>query len=91
MPCYNKDRGYSPNDDDDDDDDEEKLSVDVWEERGYLTIRLFKGDKQVARWDDDEAFDMFRDGFFVHKSYGPKGEAELKESVAEYARSVGLI
>ena len=63
-----------------------QVEVSVWEERDRLHIHLFQGDKNttIAEWWDDDAREMFEDGFF-------KSGKNLKASVLEYALSVGLI
>lgn len=58
--------------------------VDVWEERDRLSIVLYDGDdRKIASWWDDDAWEMFEDGFFDWR--------RLEASVIEYAESVGLI
>ena len=58
--------------------------VSVWEERDRLHIHLFAGDESrtIADWWDDDARQMFEDGFFDRR--------RLEASVIEYARSVNL-
>lgn len=72
--------------------DPRQLFVEVWEERDRLHIALYatKGKHAaigagilVAEWWDDDARSMFEDGFFDARN--------LKESVIEYAASVGLV
>lgn len=58
--------------------------VEVWEERDRLHIHLLQGDRTVAEWWDEDAREMFEDGFF-------KRGKELEASVIEYAKSVGLL
>lgn len=58
--------------------------VDVWEERDNLQITLYDGTREVATWTDDDARQMFEDGFFER---GRK----LESSVIEYAREMGMI
>lgn len=62
--------------------------VEVWEERDRLHVALWRSwkgnDDMVADWWDDDARQMFEDGFFT------SGRG-LESSVIEYARSVGII
>lgn len=58
--------------------------VEVWEERDRLHIHLLKGERTVAEWWDEDAREMFEDGFF-------KRGKELEPSVIAYAESVGLL
>lgn len=58
--------------------------VEVWEERDRLHIHLLKGERTVAEWWDEDAREMFEDGFF-------KRGKELEASVIEYATSIGLL
>lgn len=51
--------------------------VDVWEERDRLIITVYdKNDKEVASWVDDDARQMFEDGFFDSR--------DLEQSVLKY-------
>ena len=62
------------------------VRVEVWEERDRLHIGIqdrIHGN-YYANWWDDEARQMFEDGFF-------KSGKQLEESVLDYAESVGLI
>lgn len=52
-------------------------NLEVWEERDRLHISLESGDATIAEWWDDDARQMFEDGFFNRSS--------LHESVVEYA------
>jgi hypothetical protein len=62
--------------------------VDVWQERDRTSIVLFDADDVVvAEWWDDDAQQMFEDGFFVSN----KGARRLEQSVIEYAREMGII
>jgi hypothetical protein len=62
--------------------------VDVWQERDRTSIVLFDADDVVvAEWWDDDAQQMFEDGFFVSS----KGARRLEQSVIDYAKSVGLV
>ena len=62
------------------------VRVEVWEERDRLHIgiqdRIYGN--YYANWWDNEARQMFEDGFF-------KSGKQLEESVLDYAESVGLI
>lgn len=60
------------------------IHVETWEERDRLHIALYKGDTLVAQWWDDDAREMFEDGFF-------KSGKRLEQSVIEYAHEVGLL
>lgn len=64
----------------------DNVRVEVWEERDRLHIGI--QDKETgdyyASWWDDEARDMFEQGFF-------KSEPELKESVLAYAEEMGIL
>lgn len=58
--------------------------VDVWEERDNLQITLYDSDdKEIRSWSDDDARQMFEDGFFNSKN--------LEKSVVEYAKDMGWI
>jgi hypothetical protein len=77
------------------------IVVDVWEERDRLSIRVedAKTGCVVAEWWDDDARQMFEDGFF-EGSIEPAGppynvglqrpSRDLKRSVAEYLDSVKI-
>ncbi len=62
------------------------VSVDSWQERDRLGIWIIdrRTDKVIAEWWDDDARQMFEDGFF-------KPGKQLSESVLDYAESVGLL
>lgn len=62
------------------------VSVDSWEERDRLGIWITdrRTDKVIAEWWDDDARQMFEDGFF-------KMGKQLNESVLDYAESVGIL
>ncbi len=62
------------------------VSVDSWQERDRLGIWIIdrRTDKVIAEWWDDDARQMFEDGFF-------KPGKQLNESVLDYAESVGLL
>lgn len=74
----------------------DEFFVDVWEERDRLHIALRfdpqgsrkvhveRGGDLVAEWWDEDARQMFEDGFF-------KPGRELEESVVQYAQHVGLV
>lgn len=63
-------------------------TVEKWEERDRVSITLWRGDymsggsEVIAQWWDDDARQMFEDGFFDPKN--------LLESVLEYCKSHGL-
>ena len=62
------------------------VRVEVWEERDRLHIGIQNketGDYLVSWW-DDEAREMFENGFF-------KREPHLKESVLSYAEEMGIL
>lgn len=62
------------------------LKVTVWEERDRLHIAIVDAateQETVAEWWDDDARQMFEDGFF-------KSGRELRASVLEYAKDMGL-
>jgi len=62
------------------------VSVDSWQERDRLGIWITdrRTDKVIAEWWDDDARQMFDDGFF-------KPGKQLSGSVLDYAESVGLL
>jgi hypothetical protein len=61
--------------------------VDVWEERDNVQITLYDGaDREVATWTDDDARQMFEDGFFSHRH-----RDGLRGSVIAYAQEIGMI
>lgn len=58
--------------------------VDVWEERDRLSIVVYdRDDKTVAEWWDDDARQMFEDGFFERRN--------LESSVLKYLQDMGTI
>lgn len=62
------------------------VRVEVWEERDRLHIGIQNketGDYLISWWDDD-ARQMFEDGFFER-------EPRLKESVLSYAEDMGIL
>lgn len=64
-----------------------EVDVAVWEERDrlHIIIRDKKtGQRTIAEWWDDDALQMFEDGFF-------KRGVELKRSVIAYAEEMGLL
>jgi hypothetical protein len=64
-----------------------EVDVDVWEERDRLSIVIKDkktGQRTIAEWWDDDARQMFEDGFF-------KRGVELKRSVIGYAEDMGLL
>lgn len=64
----------------------DNVRVEVWEERDRLHIGI--QDKETgdyyASWWDNDAREMFEQGFF-------KSEPELKESVLDYAEEMGIL
>ncbi|MGI0149762.1 MAG: hypothetical protein ACREDF_09570 [Thermoplasmata archaeon] len=65
----------------------DEVEVAVWEERDRLHIHIRDKKTQqrtIAEWWDDDARQMFEDGFF-------KPGVELKRSVIRYAEEVGLL
>lgn len=58
------------------------LTVDVWEERDRLVITVDSPAGRVAQWVDDDARQMFEDGFFSSR--------DLEGSVIEYVREMNL-
>jgi len=63
----------------------ENAEVQVWEERDrlHIEIRNRRTGKTIMEWWDDDARQMFEDGFFDSR--------RLKRSVIEYAQYVGLL
>ncbi len=64
-----------------------EVDVNVWEERDRLHIAIVDkktGQRTIAEWWDDDARQMFEDGFF-------KRGVELKRSVIHYAEEMGLL
>jgi hypothetical protein len=59
--------------------------VAVWEERDRLHVHAFQDDENrtVAEWWDDDARQMFEDGFFER---GPRLEASVLDHLAELGR-----
>ena len=66
------------------DDKTPSYSVEVWEERDRLHIGLLSNGHYIADWWDDDARQMFEDGFFE------RGR-NLESSVIAYARQMGLL
>lgn len=64
----------------------DNVRIEVWEERDRLHIGIQDKDtgEYYASWWDDEARQMFEDGFF-------KPGRELEESVLEYAEDMGIL
>lgn len=64
----------------------DKVRVELWEERDRLHIGIQDKDTGAyyASWWDDDARQMFEDGFFKR---GPK----LEESVLDYAEEKGIL
>jgi len=72
------------------------VTVQSWQERDRLGIWITdnRTDKTFAEWWDDEARQMFEDGFFkpgVPRYATEKPSKEFVESVLDYAESVGLL
>lgn len=73
------------------------VKVGVWEERDRLHIYI--EDKNtgvnIAEWWDDDARQMFEDGFFKpgieHRQLDQVPSAEMADSVLSYAEAVGLL
>jgi len=62
-----------------------KYTVSTWFERDRSSIVIYdQGNQVVAEWWDEDAQQMFEDGFF-------QGGRRLKESVIDYARDMGLV
>lgn len=64
-----------------------EVDVDVWQERDRLSIVIRDkktGQRTIAEWWDDDARQMFEDGFF-------RRGVELKRSVIAYAEEMGLL
>jgi hypothetical protein len=63
----------------------EDVDLYVWEERDRLHIeaRNRKTEKTIAEWWDDDARQMFEDGFFDSR--------RLEHSVVKYLQDVGLV
>lgn len=79
----------------------DRTNLDVWAERDrtHIALRLvdgseFKDGPIIAEWWDEEAHEMFEQGFFTAKGVimgrliNPR---PLHESVYEYCKSVGLL
>jgi hypothetical protein len=66
-----------------------QVRIERWEERDRLHIGI--QDKEtgdyLADWWDDDARQMFEDGFFV----AGKGQAAFENSVLEYAEDMGIL
>jgi hypothetical protein len=81
-----------------DDDNELDITprVGVWEERDRLHISVTgPNDHTIAEWWDDDASQMFEDGFFKSggRSIGRLSESDsvFTESVLNYCRYIGLL
>jgi len=74
-----------------------QVRVDVWEERDRLSIAVVDKDtdKAIVEWWDEDARQMFEDGFFkpgiVHGQLSQSADRNLTESVLEYAEDMGFI
>lgn len=76
--------------------DDQEYRLEVWQERDRLHIGLerVQDDATVADWWDEDAAQMFEDGFFKHSGIFGKldqNDRVLFQSVIDYAKSVGLI
>lgn len=61
------------------------IRIDVWEERDRLIITVYdKDDNEVASWIDDDAFQMFEDGFFEPMGFNATSKRRFEESVVKY-------
>lgn len=72
------------------------VSVDSWVERDRIGIWVTerKTDKVVAEWWDDDARQMFEDGFFKPATFTRSGElggAQFIDSVLDYLEDVGIL
>ncbi|MDY6918046.1 MAG: DUF192 domain-containing protein, partial [Chloroflexota bacterium] len=71
------------------------VRVEVWDERDRLHIGIQdkRTDDYIASWWDDEAWQMFEDGFFKRRLPGRLSERDrvLVESVLAYAEEVGIL
>lgn len=74
----------------------EDVEVDSWSERDRLGIWIvdLRTDKTIAEWWDNEARQMFEDGFFKPAAW-IKGQtlwgAEFRDSVLDYAEETGIL
>jgi hypothetical protein len=76
----------------------ENYEVHTWSERDRLHIEITdkRTDKTVAEWWDDDARQMFEDGFFeggiIPMALGTsKPDTKLEESVLKYADEMGML
>jgi len=79
----------------------DEARVECWEERDRLHIGIQVKDtselagEYVADWWDDDARQMFEDGFFkggiIHRQLDQVPSRELEESVLEYAEDMGIL
>lgn len=72
------------------------VTVETWQERDRLGIWITekRTDKVIARWWDDEAREMFTDGFFkpgVPQRSTEKPSRAFIESVLDYAEHIGIL
>ena len=72
------------------------VTVETWQERDRLGIWITdrRTDKVIAEWWDEDAREMFEQGFFkpgVPQRATEKPSREFVDSVLEYAESMGLI
>ena len=78
----------------------EDVTVESWTERDRLGIWIneIRTDKTIAEWWDEEAREMFDEGFFKPAIFTRGGElipalggAPFIDSVLDYAESIGLL
>jgi len=72
------------------------VSVDSWVERDRIGIWVTerKTNKTIAEWWDDDARQMFEDGFFKPATFTSSGElggAQFIDSVLDYLEDVGIL
>ena len=75
-----------------------QVKVTVWEERDRLHIGIVdKATEEVsiADWWDDDARQMFEDGFFkpgiIHRSLDQVADDKMTKSVLDYAEEIGML
>ena len=71
----------------------DEVEVEYWEERDrlHVGIREKETGEYVVSWWDDDARQMFEDGFFKPMDPGAVGRRRFEESVLDYAESVGIL
>lgn len=74
------------------------VKVTVWEERDNLAIAIIdKATEQItyAEWRDDDARQMFEDGFFkrgiIHRQLDQVADDKMTNSIFEYAEDMGIL